>query len=207
MRKVIIIWLLTLILGSGVAQSQEVINFYYIALDETTPKAALVEQLREYRDDAVRLHSATIFYLASQNDPIVIEVNTPNDNSSSFDEFIKNIYSHDYMLIAPTYDVENIVSIISSFDYERNGELICEMNMKFYVGIDFWNRGYNESLLASLYFILDLHRYLLNGLTFDVFSHEAEEINEKYNAGTKNSTLFGNKNINKISEDFKVYNY
>ncbi|MBE6234316.1 MAG: hypothetical protein E7118_07580 [Bacteroidales bacterium] len=190
-RLAYIILLLALpILGSAQTQSLE---FYYIAHDRTTPVGDLCNRLEQVYETALSYEDfAVIFYLSSYDqdfNPMVVKVNLPGDNREEFRNIISELRLKSAHEIYADIDYAKIVELINEHDFiDQNGRptyssvLFC-----WYVNPDFWQFQYNEKLIASLYFNLELDQYQ-GYVTTQVWHAEGDglEINPRYPFGTKN---------------------
>ena len=181
-------------------------SFYYIAHDNTTPVGKLTELLEEAAKLANRLSSPAIFYLANGNDPIVVKFNMKGENESDFKNvLLKELSARDYHDPGGHKDVVKILEIIKENDFIHQGKLIPDTFFQFYVGEDFWHREYNTSVIAALYSILDIRHYMNEGLMFNVYSHQAEDI--KSYCSELGIPLFGEQNYNGMNETITINEY
>ena len=187
-RFAYIILLLALpILGSAQNQSLE---FYYIAHDRTTPVGDLCSRLEQVYETALSYEDfAVIFYLPNYDEPMVVKVNLPGDNREEFGNIISELRLKSAHEIYADIDYAKIVELINEHDFiDQNGSptyssvLFC-----WYVNPDFWQFQYNEKLIASLYFNLELEQYP-GYVTTQIWHAEGDglEVSRKYPFGTKN---------------------
>lgn len=214
MKKIYMILSLLLICSFGriAAQSEspKSFNFYFVAQDVTTPTGKLIETLKTYYEDAITLENPSVFYLSNGYEPIIVKVNFKEDNRKDFDDvLLRSIIVNNYHNVGGSIDYQNIVDLIVENNILKEEYLTKDLNIKFFVGKDFWDMGYNESIVSAVYFTLDCHKYKNKGLSFEVWSHEADVINDanRISEGVDEFMLFGSKNINGISDDFMIFNY
>lgn len=186
-RLILIFFLLMSLAGSAQDSSFE---FYYIAHDRSTPVndlckrlEAIYETARSYDDFSV------IFYLPNYDDPLVVKMNLEGDNRDDFKKIISELRLKSAHEIYADIDYATIVDLINRNDFIDN-----EGNHKFssvlfcwYVNPDFWKFQYNEKLIASLYFNLELDKY--KGYVTTQVWHAAGDglvVDKKYPFGTKN---------------------
>lgn len=174
---------------SAAAQRQS-FEFYYIAHDRTTPVADLCNRLEQVYETALSYDDyAVIFYMPNYDAPIVVKVNMPGDNRDDFKNIISELRLKPSHEIFADVDYENIISLINKYDFiDDNGRptytsvLFC-----WYVNPDFWQFNYNEELIATLYFNLELDKYI--GYVETQVMHSIDDgltVDEKYPFGTKN---------------------
>ena len=214
MKKIFILFYLSIIAFSGrlAAQSESSgsFNFYFISQDVKTPTGQLIEILKDNYKNAISLKTPTIFYLTNGYDPIIVKVNLSDDNRQDFEDvLLRSMIVNNYHDVGGNIDYQNIVNLIAENNILQNGYMTSDLNMTFFVGKDFWDIGYNESIISAVYFTLDCHKYKNIGLMFEVRSHAANAINEanRIAKGVDQFMLFGPKNINGISDDFMIFEY
>lgn len=182
------------------------LNFIYISHDRTTNTTALTRTLKEIYDIAYDPYqSATavphIFYLADDVSPKVIYMNIGKNNFKEFERDILgeigNSMSHN---VLPGFDVDSIIKIFNDIDFlDEDGNLqFYSFSMKFYVSREFWEQGFNESLIAYLYWVMGMDKYMPNPdlwqYSFEVFCSKSEE---PYVDMTK---PFGDSNLSDINK-------
>lgn len=208
MKQIIVFLMLVLsFTDTLVAQESEYdksYRFVYIAHDVSTPIDRLSEELSTKYREAIQYDNVVIFYLSNGYESMVINVNTPEgDNRSNFDKNLmselQEYNSHD---VEAEIDVNKILEAIAANDFvdEFGNIKYSSVDLDFYVGSLFWTLGNNESILAELYFSLDIPRYH-NKVSFNVFCNAEDELT--YQEGLP----FGNKNVSEINEKVSIYKY
>ncbi|MBO5419868.1 MAG: hypothetical protein J6A22_07260 [Bacteroidales bacterium] len=189
MKKLVYSLLLFLLPLTIQAQSQT-FEFYYIAHDRTTPVSDLCNRLEQVYETALSYEDyAVIFYLPNYDAPIIVKINLPGDNRDDFKNIISELRLKPAHEIFPDVDYENIMNLINTHDFIDNDENPTYISTLFcwYVNRDFWRFNYNEELIASLYFNLELNRY--KGYVETQIWHASDdglEIDPRYPFGTKN---------------------
>ena len=161
MKRLMYVLLLMVIPLAASAQSQS-LEFYYIAHDRSTPVADLCDRLEEIYESALSYEDlATVFYLPNYDAPIVVKINLPGDNRNDFRKIISELRLKPAHEIYPDVDYENIINLVNTHDFiDESGEpTFTSVLFCWYVNPDFWKFKYNEELIASLYFNLELERY------------------------------------------------
>lgn len=164
MKRLAYIFMLLALPIMGYAQSQS-LEFYYIAHDRTTPVGDLCQRLESVYETALSYDDfAVIFYLPyydEEDKPLVVKVNLPGDNREDFKNIISELRIKAAHEIYADIDYPNIVELINEHDFidsdgnhKYSSVLFC-----WYVNPDFWQFQYNEKLIASLYFTLELDKY------------------------------------------------
>ncbi len=193
MNKVKIILLSVLLALPLMASAQyRTLEFFYIAHDYSTRVDAICDMLEEKYESALEFDDMSlIFYLPNGEQPKVFKMNVPGDNRQTFDEFIGELrsnYSHDYSCLY--IDKPNIIELFNETDFVNDsGQMnFSAVNINWYVNSEFWEMNYNESLIASLYFVLDLERHR-DSVIFEIWNTGDDAIN------VNNEKPFGNKNL------------
>ena len=166
MKKIII--LLTCLLATCQLWAQESakkeLSFIYIAHDENTDTQALIQILKEQYENTIYYPDirATIFYLANGDEPIIVNVNTPNDNRNEFNNLIISLQSQISHDIIAESDVANIIQLMNDNDIITDeGESVYEYVIwSYYINSTFWKLGNNESIIAKLYFTLEMEELI-----------------------------------------------
>ena len=132
--------------------------FVYIAHEENDPVDIISRRLKEMKDNADQYGNSYIFYLSNESCPIIVKYNLKGGNPQDFNKLIgelNNSISHTVDLVT---DLDSICSLINRYDFiDEKGHLkYYSAVMDFFVGADFWTLGFNENLLAKLYFLLDV---------------------------------------------------
>ncbi len=157
--------LLTLLLtASGQDKSGKDLQFIYIAHDETTAVGSLIDRLTEAYNDA-RNYPETrelILYLANDEYPIIVQVNTENDNQGQFGLIIEELQTKIAHTINPEVDRETIVALFNQNDMidEDGKPIYYSVEWTYYVNSTFWSLGNNEDIIAGLFFIMDMKKMI-----------------------------------------------
>lgn len=149
------------------AQPEKDLSFIYIAHDENTPTSVLIDNLKVYYDDARNDPEgrAVIFYLPNGNYPIIVRMNTGEDNEEDFALIVEDIQkkrSHD---VEREVDLQMIQEIFKDTDiYDRRGNrLYNSVEWIYYVNSTFWELGNHENIIASLFWIMDMQKSIEEG--------------------------------------------
>ena len=173
----------------GYAQNQS-LEFYYIAHDRTTPVADLCQRLESVYETALTYDDvAVIFYLPNYDEPITVKMNLPGDNRDEFKNIISELRLKSSHEIYADIDYQSIVHLINEHDFiDADGnQTYSSVLFCWYVNPDFWQFQYNEKLIASLYFNLELEKYQ-GYVTTQIWHSEGYgiRVNKRYPFGTKN---------------------
>lgn len=200
MKRIILLLLCLLVGWPSMAQtkydpSQQTLKFIYIAHDENTPVQTLISRLKEWVEkDAVFMPEqlAMIIYLPNGEKPAVIRVNTGvNDNPQDFPSLIDELQStvsHDAI---PEVDREQIVQIFEDIPLlnEDGSPRFMAIDWDYYVNSTFWTLNLNETVIASLYWIMDMEELTKNNyLCVNIYYGEQTDklpINEALPFGEK----------------------
>lgn len=161
MRKLICTAVLAMASMLGHAQTQT-LEFYYIAHDRTTPVSDLCSRLEAVYETAMSYDDfAVIFYLPNYDKPKVVKMNLPGDNRDDFKVIISELRQKSAHEIYADVDYNTIVELFNQHDFidDEGNRKFLSVLMFWYVNPDFWRFQYNEKLIASLYFNLELDKY------------------------------------------------
>lgn len=215
MKKVILLLLLSSSLFSDsilFAQKEiKTFEFIYVAHNMDTPITTLINKLHDLYYTKVSEYEAKevdacIFYLAKGHTPKIVTVNlgvdenSPNDNREKIEEWLSELNKPDYR-VEPYSDVDSIIKIFNQYDFlNETGHLKYEkIKFNFYVDNEFWEGGYNEDLIARLYWILGLERFK-NDYEFEWRVWCSEKLHKKLE---DEEFYFGETNWGDINNDFR----
>ena len=158
MRKILSFFLFSLLPVLASAQTQT-LQVFYVTKDYTTDVNPLCRDLRDMYSAAEKDPSqAVVFYLANSTSPMIVRMNLPGDNRKDFDKIIGALMTKSETIINPTTDLEGITHLfdeISLLD-ASGAPVFMSAEIRYYVTPTFWELGYNEQLIASAYFVLDM---------------------------------------------------
>lgn len=145
--------------------SQQKLKFAYIAHDENTAIQSLIPRLNQMVEDATYMPErvAVILYLPNGEEPMVIRINTGvNDNPQDYPRMVdelQNRLSHDGISLL---DCEKIIEIFDTVPLlnEDGTPHFKAVDWNYYVNASFWKLNMNESVIASLYWIMDMEQLL-----------------------------------------------
>lgn len=178
--------------------------FIYIAHDRATPVQRLSKVLQNLYDDAVKYGHSCIFYLANNDTPYIVNVNTENDNRNDFSlKIIAELQNKIAHGINPRFDVDNIVAMFNENDYLLSDQELryTSVTWNFYTSEWFWKEGYNESLIASLYWIMGVENTQDLDFYFNVFHSSDDELE------MEDGLTFGRRNLLNINTDCFLLDY
>lgn len=181
-------------------------EFIYVANDKDTPVATLINKLHDLYYTKVSEYNANevdacVFYLAKGYTPKIVTVNLPNeDNNEKIEDWLAELNKLDFS-VEPYVDVDSIIKILNKYDFlSETGQIKYEkVKFNFYVENEFWENGFNESLIARLYWILGLDRFK-NDYEFEWRVWCSEKFYEKVQ---DEGIYFGEKNLGEINKDFR----
>lgn len=161
MKKILFILSFAMLSITALAQNQS-FEFYYIAHDRTTPVSDLCRRLEQVYEMARSYEDiAVVFYLPNYDKPKIVKINLPGDNREEFKSIISELRLKSAHEIFADLDYGNIIDIMNEHDFlTPSGEAAySSVTFCWYVNPDFWRFKYNEKLIASLYFALELEKY------------------------------------------------
>lgn len=192
-RYVLIIAAMFLSVTSLVAQekSTQTLNFIYISHSPRTQTDRLIYHLREYYGRVLRTKMPTIFYLTNGRTPVMVQVNTPNDNRKDFGEIVYQLQAMRSHSVNAQTDVRKIMELFNEFGVvdEAGNAQYARVEWSYFVDSSFWQAGHNESVIARLYWVLDMQKLeQQNNLKINIRygTKDPLPINEKKPYGDKN---------------------
>ncbi len=196
MRRFCIIFIFLLLGMSHILAQQNThkeLHFVYIAHDENTPVQTLVKRVKDTYQDALYYPDVrtVIFYFANEESPIVVKINTEDDNHADFPLIINEIQTKRSHNISPATDRKKIQEIFNDCDIidEDGNKLYKTVRWTYYVNSTFWSLNCNESIIAALYFIMDMKTLSEDNYLRITILHGEEDplpINKEYPFGYKN---------------------
>ena len=190
--------------GGALEASSEKQNFafVYVAQDRSMSWQTLKANLEDRFSHAI-VEGPAIFYLSTGKKPTILafnfsdEIREPKDIK---DEFEKNIltplqeqlsYSVD-----GAFDKHQILNLLQEHNFIRDdGRLVYgRTDFEFFVGQNFWTVGNNETLIAALFFELDIVNFIVNeSFNFNVYCPRSIEF-------PNDNAVFGTMNPDGINE-------
>lgn len=161
MKRLSILLLMMITSFTAFAQSQD-FEFYYISHDRTTPVDDLCDRLEYIYENALGDESyAVIFYLPNYDEHIEVRINMEDDNRDDFNILVRELREKDAHENYAYHDYESIMKLINKYDFidEDGNRQYSSVLFCWYVTPYFWDWGCNESLIARLYFTLELDKY------------------------------------------------
>ena len=183
--------------------SQQMFSFVYVAWDKSMSLQTLLDNMRDAYNHAL-VDGPTIFYLSCGSQPVVVCVNTPNDNRDNYEEGLLEVlrqqieYSVDGL-----YDKQRIHELLEENNFvDDNGNLKYKRtDFAFHVGQKFWDMANNETLIASLFFELDMNRYIVSeSFNANVYCPRAMDMDVSHPFGVMNPD-----NVNEKIRIRKIY--
>ena len=168
------------------------LNFIYIAHSPKTQTDRLIDRLREDFSRARSLKNPTVFYLANGRTPVVVQMNTANDNRKEFENIIYRLQTIRSHSVNAQMDVNNIIKLYTDWNVvDENGALQYQkVEWTYYIDSSFWQANYNESIIAKLYWSLDMQSLeSRNMLKVNIYHGRGDEVK------VDKSMPFGAKNL------------
>lgn len=141
------------------AQQKE-LNFYYIIHSTETPVAKLCEDLRDFQKAAKNWKEPTIFYLSNMSHPIIACYNVAGNvnDDERFAAIIGALQGRNYHNVDVQTDVKTITSLLEAAELENSAGTFnySRFNWRVYLSQEFWQLKYNEKVLATVLYTMDL---------------------------------------------------
>lgn len=192
------------------AQSNADRNLRIIFIDHepSTPSSKIIAHIRRLRAQALENDNALIFYMPNDQNPFVSLVNLKDpegvrDTQEAFDRICEalNLPSHNK---EPWYDRKTFTNLIlNDFPILDNNHNLnfAAVRMEFYLTSEFWKLGYNESIIAPIFFSMNVQELLQKEFNFDVY------INPDDAPSYPEKQPFGKKNLGDINKYVSLYEY
>lgn len=136
--------------------------FVYIAHQQLTAINPLVEYLDSRYERAVSTEDfVLVIYLANGSSPYMVEVNTESDNRDDYNDLVKELRGGRLHRIDDSYDLEALLALFERLDFVAPASDDLKygaVDWHFHVTSDFWDKGYNESVIARLCFVMGVDR-------------------------------------------------
>ena len=172
MKKYLLLTFLTLLCWSKV--NAEELRFVYIAHDIETATDKLVRELSGLQR-AAREGVPTIFYLSNADSPIIAYYNVKNKKDGEiYREILGELQERSFHNTSAIVDRETIVSIFENLLADNH--IYDKITWKFYITQNYWNM-YNEEVIASSYFILDIADWTHINFLLQIYYSGAEKLN------------------------------
>ncbi len=177
-RRILTALVFSVIFVFGAKAQDKALRFVYIAHDENTVTQKLIYILKEYYIDVLNYPEfrSAVFYLANGSYPVIVRVNTENENPKDFDIIIDELQSKRSHDIDVETDLERIPLIFDEIETTADGEpAFSSVEWDWYINSTFWSLGYNESVIAALSWIMEMPRYVEEGgLDLKFYSDERD---------------------------------
>ena len=203
----IMIFVCCLSANAQTSNSERNLRIIFIDHEPSLPTNRVIAHIRKMRAQALENDHAVIFYMPNNQNPFIALVNVKDpegekDTQEAFDRLCEalNLPSHNK---EPWFDRRSLVNLFTEYnivDEEKNLQYAA-VRMEFYLTSEFWKLGYNESILAPVFFALDGKTMLEKDFNFDVYV--SEEDRPTY---TKDQP-FGQVNLGDINKYISIYDF
>ena len=181
--------------GAGTAAAQEYLaaeepataaqsfSLVYVAQDASMPTQEMEKKLQTAWNRAVQ-NGPTVFYLSrGREEPVIVKVNIEgDDNRADYEnELIPAINQGITYSVDGPHDKQCLLELLQEhaiLDADKT-PLYRETNFDFHVGQDFWTAGNNETVIAALFFELNIKKYIADNFHFNVFCPRTVIYNEE----------------------------
>ncbi len=179
-RGLLILFLGIILVMNGYSQTSRLV-FTYIAHSTETPVVQLCNELRAQFDFARNYRVPTVFYLSNMKMPLIakIAVGNEEDDVETFDRIIKELQERRFHSVDSKEDVNQIISLFNQYDFidDNDTPKYKEMEWNFFIDQAFWDLKYNEKIIATLYYALDIENLSSDFLRLRVYySGEDDEL-------------------------------
>lgn len=172
--------------------SEKTLCFVYIAHSEMTAVSSLTEYLdaryeRAKESDDFEL----VVYLADGDEPFIVKVSAGNDSKADYSALLKELREKRRHEVDPEYDLERILELFEEDDFVKPASdniRYGAVDWHFHLTSDFWDKGYNESLISSLCFVMGTEYMAQENFRLRCYFSRYDDlsIDEEYPFGKKN---------------------
>ena len=190
-------------------KSKQNFTFVYVVHDAKTSVSKISAELRDYYKEA-STKDRCIIYVPNMSSPLIAKLNVPGDTVDSkeaLDDIIAELNDKTSHRITLKQDIDTILKIVEENEVVNpDGTLgYRSVSFDFYVTSQFWRKDrYNESLIAALYFALDIKK--LKDKKSDIKMKVRYSKNDK-DFIFKDSIAFGIMNFDSINQNIKLVRY
>lgn len=159
------------------ARAEQTFRLIYIAQgnEEEMPSESLVDRMNNAWNAGIKEGGPMIFYLArGHEEPVIVKLGCAenidyDDERKVLDEEVIGNIRSSIRYGAGQDDKKRLLQLLYNKDEKENGlsifdatgqPLYKETKFEFHVGQDFWDEGYNEKIIASLYFELNMQHHI-----------------------------------------------
>lgn len=187
--------------------SERNLTVFFIDHEPTLPSNDVIEYIRQARREASELDNSVIFYMPNNQEPLVALYNVgesedPRASIEAFDNLCAalNLPSHNKDAF---YDRRAFVNLFKEFDIIKDDHTLGfrTVHVEFLLTKEFWELGYNETILPPIYFALDVPNITTSDFTFGAY------LGSQYLRVIDKKKPFGDKNLSRINEDLGVIEY
>lgn len=177
----------------------QTLDFYYICLDRKTSVQRLTRKLESEYNKLVEYDNAGIFYLANNKTPKIVCVNLANvdkeQDDSNFNALIGDLQSSTSHNIEVRFDIDSIMSLFERFPFLSEDEelLYKSVNWNFFVTSLFWSQRYHETLIAPLFWTMDMDKLRKKSNFMPRIYRGKEDV---FEIGTDSKEALGVRNLN-----------
>lgn len=183
------------------------LHFIYIDHEETTPVSNLISVLEDLRVKNTETDNGLIIYLSNEYSPKIFCQNIEGLNPSfseldAYREIVGELQVSISNSVSPYVDTNTILDVLTLCGFQRqDSESKFEsVTMDFYVGPDLWKLGYNQTLIARLYFALEIGSLDRNSIQFNI------KVPKGMKKPYDDSQAFGIMNVENLnSKSFRSY--
>lgn len=217
MRNIYIKWLAILAIVLFMAPCMEVsaqtyqdrnLRVLFIDHEPSTPSSQIIAYIRKMRTQALENDNALIIYMPNDQNPFVSLVNIKDpkgerDTQEAFNHICEalNLPSHNK---DPWHDRQALLNLVLEEFPIVNAQrelTFSSVRMEFYLTSEFWTLSYNESILAPVYFALNVPELLKKEFNFDVY------YNPEDRPSFPEDMPFGKKNLGNINKNLPIFEY
>lgn len=191
------------------SNSQRLLSIIYIDHEPSLPTSDIIGYIRKQRQVFTRDNgNSIILYMPNNQEPFIVLVNLEDPNGkydnteNAFNRLCEALNLPFHSSVAGI-DREAMINLFSDLNIINDeGELsFAAVDMKFFLTSESWKLGYNESIIAPIFFALDGKNLRKKEFSFNVYVNPEDRPTYEENAP------FGVKNWGEINTEISLSDY
>lgn len=184
------------------------LRIVFIDHEPSLPVKDIIAYIRKQRSSALENGNSLIIYMPNNQAPFLslTRVSNPiesNDDSKEAFDAICEALNQPSHTKNPLYDRNFLVKMFKDYGImdDSGNMLYYAVRMEFYLSSEFWKLGYNEQIIAPVFFAIDGANLLKQNFNFDVY------INPEDKPQYDEAAPFGKLNLGGINQLVNLFEY
>ena len=183
------------------------LRIIYIDHEPSLPSGEIIKYIRNQRRNAREMKNSLIIYMPNNETPFISLTNLKSKDGSyesqeAFDRICEALNTP-FHGKEPIFDRNYIINLFDDYNIvNKEGKInFASVRMQFYLTSEFWKQGYNESIVAPIFFAINGKELLKQNFNFDVY------INPNDKPVYPSNAPFGETNLGNINQHVSLYDY